>query len=153
MWRPRGWLGSKTLALKSLDRYRQCADNLIANFGKRLVCDVEAQDIAEYQRGRLAAGVANRTVNYEVGTLRGILKRFRLRSALADDVNSLGENHDVGKALSQTEEQALIDAASKSRAPALLPLLITSLDTGMRASEVRALRHGDLNLIWATALL
>ena len=40
------------------------------------VCDIDANDVAEYQRKRLAAGVSNRTVNYEVGSLRGILRQF-----------------------------------------------------------------------------
>jgi integrase len=43
----------------------------------------------------------------------------------------------------------LIAAASASRSPALLPLLLVSLDTGMRASEVQALRRRDLKLTWA----
>jgi integrase len=112
------------------------------------VCDVDANDVAEYQRKRLIDGVSNRTVNYEVGTLRGILRQFGLWGPIADRVRSLPERHDVGRALSAGEETKLIAAASASRSPALLQLLLISLDTGIRASEVQALRHRDLKLTW-----
>ena len=94
-----------------------------------------------------------RTVNYEVGTLRGILKSFGLWGHISDKVETLKENHNVGRALTREEESALIQAAGKSRSPALLPLLIFSLDTGMRASEVRSLRRRDLALVWAKGVI
>jgi integrase len=144
------WLAGKTgLAPKSTERYEQCLPHLKEEFGKRLVCDVDANDVAEYQRKRLAAGVSNRTVNYEVGSLRGILRQFGLWGPIADRVRALPERHDVGRAVSAGDEAKLIAAASASRSPALLPLLLISLDTGMRSSEVQALRRRDLKLSWA----
>ncbi len=143
------WLAGKTgLAPKSTERYGQCIPHLKEEFGKRLVCDIDANDVAEYQRKRLTAGVSNRTVNYEVGSLRGILRQFGLWGPIADRVRALPERHDVGRAVSAGDEAKLIAAASVSRSPALLPLLLLSLDTGMRTSEVRALRHLDLKLTW-----
>lgn len=143
------WLAGKTgLAPKSTERYEQCVPHLKEEFGRRLVCDVDANDIAEYQRKRLAAGVSNRTVNYEVGSLRGILRQFGLWGPIADRVRALPERHDVGRAVSAGDEAKLIAAASAGRSPALLPLLLISLDTGMRSSEVQALRRRDLKLTW-----
>jgi integrase len=143
------WLAGKTgLAPKSTQRYEQCVPHLKEEFGKRLVCDIDANDVAEYQRKRLAAGLSNRTVNYEVGTLRGVLRQFGLWGPIADRVRALPERHDVGRAVSAEDEAKLIAAASASRSPTLLPLLLISLDTGMRASEVQALRQGDLKLTW-----
>lgn len=47
------WLGSKAgLAPRSRERYEQCAEHLKENFGKGLVCDVDANDIAEYRSKR-----------------------------------------------------------------------------------------------------
>jgi hypothetical protein len=46
--------------------------------GRRLLCNVDANSIAEYQCKRLAPGVSNRIVNYEVGRLRGILRQYGL---------------------------------------------------------------------------
>jgi integrase len=143
------WLAGKMhLAPKSTVRYEQCVLHLKEEFGKRLLCDLDANDIAEYQRKRLAAGVSNRTVNYEVGALRGILRQFGLWGPIADRVRALPERHDVGRAVSSGDEARLIAAASASRSPAILPLLLLSFDTGMRASEVQALRHRDLKLTW-----
>ena len=118
------WLEYKTdppgrgrrIAESSLDRYRQCVEHLTMEFGKRLVCDVDAEDIAQYQRKRLAAGLSGRSVNYEVGTLRGILKKFRVwNDAMAEDVSWYDENHDVGKAVSPEDEDKLLKAARQSR--------------------------------------
>lgn len=63
---------------------------------------------------------------------------------MADKVKMLHERHDTGKALSRDEELRLLDAVKRSGSPALLPLFVVSLDTGLRASEVRALRRKDL---------
>jgi integrase len=136
------------LAPKSTERYELCVSHLKKEFGKRLVCDIDVNGVAEYGRKRLSAGVSHRTVNYEVGALRGILRQFGLWGPIADRVRALPERHDVGRAISATDEAALIAAASASRSPALLPLLVLSIDTGMRASEVQALRHRDLKLNW-----
>jgi integrase len=145
------WLASKAgLAEKSRERYEQCVTHLKEEFGKGLVCDVDANDIAEYRRKRLAAGVANRTANYETGALRGILRQFGLWGPIADKVKALPERHDVGRAISHGDESKLLAAASVSRSPALLPLVVLSLDTGMRLGETQALRRRDLRLEWAS---
>jgi integrase len=143
------WLAGKSgLAETSKQRYKECVAVLKNEFGKRLVCDFDGNDIAEYQRKRLLEGLSGRTVNYEVGSLRGILRQFGLWGAIADRVHSLPERHDVGRALSVEDQAKLITAVGGSRSPALVPLFLLSLDTGMRAGEVRALRLRDLHLTW-----
>lgn len=47
-------------------------------FGKMLLCDSAADDIARYQAERLGHGAAPKTTNLEIGTLRAILRRNRL---------------------------------------------------------------------------
>ena len=143
------WMASKAgLAQKSQERYEQCVSHLKQQFGKGLVCDLDANDIGEYRRKRLAAGVSNRTVNYETGALRGILRQYGLWGPVADKVNALPERHDVGRAISFEDESKLLAAAGVSRSPALLPLIVLSLDTGMRLGEIQALRRRDLRLEW-----
>lgn len=143
------WLASKVgLAERSVERYEQCVEHLKNEFGKGLVCDVGANDIAEYRSKRLAAGVSNRTVNYEIGSLRGILRQFGLWGPIADRVKALPERHDVGRAISIEEESRLLKAASLSRSPALLPLVVISIDSGMRLGETQNLRRNDLALVW-----
>ena len=148
------WLASKAgLAPGSRERYEQCAEHLKQEFGKRLVCDVDANDVAEYRRKRLAAGVSNRTVNYETGALRGVLRQFGLWGPIADRVTALPERHDVGRAIPHEVETRLLAAASQSRSQALLSLVLVSLDTGMRLGETQALRRKDLSLGWKDGVI
>lgn len=47
------WVESKTgLSPKSVTRYQRCIENLKAEFGTRLVGDIDDEDIATYQRKR-----------------------------------------------------------------------------------------------------
>jgi integrase len=143
------WLANKAgLAEKTRERYEQCVEHLKEEFGKRLVCDVDANGIWDYRRKRLAAGVTNRTVNYETGALRGILRQYGLWGPIADRVKALPEHHDVGRAIPPEDEAKLLAAASQSRSSALLPLVVLSLDTGMRLGETQALRRRDVYLEW-----
>ena len=118
---------------------------MIQEFGGRLVCDIAAEDIAAYQTKRLNSRLSPRTVNLEVAALRVVLKAHRLWGPIADAVEMLRERKDVGRAVSYEDEQKLIDAAGKSRSPALLPLLVLTLDSGLRAAEIRALHREDLS--------
>jgi integrase len=143
------WLASKAgLADKSRERYEQCVMHLKGEFGKGLICEVDANGIAGYRRKRLEAGVSNRTVNYEIGAARGILRQFGLWGPIADRVRALPERHDIGRAISVQDEKRILAAASRSRSPALLPLIVISIDTGMRLGETQGLRRCDLSLVW-----
>ena len=65
---------------------------------------------------RKVAGAGNRTVNYGIGTLRGILKKYRLWSPIADGVQMLRESHNVGCAISERGRRTSVRVV-----PALLP--------------------------------
>jgi integrase len=58
------------------------------------------------------------------------------------------ERHDVGRAIPHEVETDLLAAASQSRSPALLSLILISLDTEMRLGETQALQRKDLSLAW-----
>jgi integrase len=118
-----------------------------------LVCDISHEDIAAYQTKRLNAGLSPRTVNIEVAALRVVLKAHRLWGPISDAVEMLRERKDVGRALSYKDEKVVIHAAGKSRSPALLPLLVLTIDSGLRAAEIRALRHKDLHLEWKSGVI
>jgi len=84
------WLANLNgLAEKSLAAYRQYVKSLSAEFGDRLICDIDLNDIVRLQRRRLAEGKSPRTANYEVHALRLILKHFNLWWPLADRVRML----------------------------------------------------------------
>jgi integrase len=143
------WIEAKIGKSKStLRNYRQYVESLTAEFKDRLVCDIDISDIRELQRKRLKQGLGHRSVNYEIAVLRQILKTFRLWHSLSEDVDWLKERRDVGKALSNDDEDQLYTACAASRSPALLPLFALCLDAGLRASEVKMLRRKDLNLEW-----
>jgi integrase len=141
------WLSSLSgLPEKSLAAYRQYVKSLSAEFGDRLICDVDLDEIVRLQRKRQREGKSPRTINYEVHTMRLILKHFNLWWLLADKVRMLkGERH-PGRALTRDEEASLLSAIREGCSPALEPLFIVSIDSGLRASEIRNLRRGDVLL-------
>jgi integrase len=103
--------------------------------------------VAEYQKARQGDGVTSRTVNLEVGVLRSILRRYRMWEAVSADVDFLKENPSPGRALTAEEERSLLDAASNSRCRSLYPVVMLALNTGMRASEIRALTWAQVDLL------
>ena len=148
------WLASRVaLAANTLEAYEHFVETLTEQFRKRLVCDIDDQDISALQRKRLAEQKSARTVNFEINILRQILKAHGLWGTISDKVKSLRERRDVGRAIGCGDEKKLIDAAAKSRSPALLPLSIVSLDSGLRASEIRSLRRRDLMLEWRSGVI
>jgi hypothetical protein len=90
-------------------------------FGKMLLCDVAADDIATYQAERLAQGAAPKTVNLEVGTLRAILRKNRLWASIQPEVRMLRASENVGRAISREEEASLLEACRASRSRSLYP--------------------------------
>jgi integrase len=150
----REWLASKNgLAPKSLERFRHHVATLSAEFGQRLIYDITVDDILNLRGKRISAGLAPRTVNYEISALSGILKSKGFWSAIADEfdrrgIKRLSERHDVGRAIGYADERKLLDVISRSRSPALLPLFTLAIDTGLRAWELRSLTRRDLSLAW-----
>ncbi len=150
----REWITEKDgLSLKTILGYEQRIKPVLAKLGQRLLCDVGVTEVVQYRRGRLADGVSNRTINYEVGCIRGVLKRYGLWAPIAERIQKFRENHDVGRALSYDHEAKLLDACRRSKAPSLLPLFIFAHDTGLRASETKALRRRDLRLDWKAGVI
>jgi integrase len=120
--------------------------HLLPTFGRKLLCDIAASDIGKYQTGRLAEGASNRTANIEVGLLRGVLRRAGVWGRIAMDVSQLKERDDVGRALSDTEEQSLLAECAASRSRVLYPLVLTLLESGVRYNGIRCLRWADIDL-------
>jgi integrase len=142
------WLETKrALATKTYNGYKDRTAAVTAIMGNKLICDINEQEIAGYQQKRLGTGLSGRTVNFELACIRGTLKLYRMWGQLSDGVKAVRENRGVGKALSLEDEGKVLQAAAKNVSPAIYPMLVLSLDTGLRASEVRSLRRGDIKLI------
>jgi integrase len=148
------WLQDKGgLATKTIAGYQGRLEQINKVFRHRILCDIELSDVVQYRAARLSDGASHRTVNYEVGCIRGVLKRHGLWSPIGDRLKKLRENHDVGKALSVEDDVKLFRACAASKSPSLLPLFIFGRDTGLRSSETRALRRSDLKLKWQDGLI
>jgi integrase len=148
------WLAERVgLAEKTLREYRYYVRALSADLGKRLVTDIGAEDVSALQQRRLRDGKGGRTINFETGVLQQILKRWGAWTPIADRVTRIPEDTQVGKALTHEEEGRLLEAAGRSASPVLLPLVILSVDTGLRSVEARSLRRRDLALEWQNGVI
>ncbi len=142
------WLKAKIahLSPRSVIIERANLKHINPYFGKMLLCDIAADDISHYQASRREQGAAPKTVNLEVGTLRAILRKNRLWASIQPDVRMLRAREDVGRAISQVEEAALLEACRASRSRSLYPAVLIALNTCMRYSELRLLRWGQIDL-------
>jgi len=145
------WL-RKRAALKDGTRetYTHSLKHLNAFFGKRLICDIDAPEVAAYQKARTAEDAAGATVNKEFTVLASILADHGLWNSIRRDARRLDENESAGRALLPDEESRLLRAASKASATtsfsqlAKLAILIRlgQLPTGGRLGTTR---HATLN--------
>lgn len=138
------WLEMKkaTLAPRSVIIERANLAHLLPQLGKNLVCDIDVRDIARYQRKRTDEDASPKTVNLEIGTLRAILKRSGHWARLQPDVKMLATRDDIGRAITQEEESALLQACGKSRSRSLVPFVTLAIETGARYGVIRTLQWG-----------
>jgi integrase len=138
------WLDLKkaTLAPRSVAIEKANLVHLLPELGRKLICDIDARDIARYQQKRIDADASPKTVNLEIGTLRAILKRFGHWARLQPNVNMLATRDDIGRAITPDEESALIQACGKSRSRSLVPFVTLAIETGARYGVIRTLQWG-----------
>lgn len=141
------WLEMKrlTLAPSSQRIERDNLKHLRPFFGAKLLSDIKAKDVSKYQHTRIAEGASSKTINLEVGTLRAILRRYRIWAEIQQDIRMLPTIDDVGRALTAEEEVALLSACLQSRSRCLYPAVALALNTGMRYSEIRLLQYRQLD--------
>jgi integrase len=119
--------------------------HLNPELGRKLVCDIDARDVARYQQTRLAHGASPKTVNLEIGTLRAVLRRHGVWARLQQDVRMLPASEDVGRAITADEERALLEACAKSRSRSLLPFVTLAIETGARYGVIRTLQWRSID--------
>ena len=141
------WLAMKksTLAPRSVVIEKANLAHLLPELGRKLICDIDARDIARYQQKRLDESASSRTVNLEVGTLRAILKRSGQWARLQPEVKMLSTRDDVGRAITAKEESALLQACSQSRSRSLVPFVTLAIETGARYGVIRTLQWGSVD--------
>src|SRR5216684_4007725 len=91
------WLEMKkpTLAPKSYVIEKTNLSHLLPVLGPKLIPELDANDISRYQQHRLKENAAPKTINLEVGTIRGILRRHRLWANLQPDVRMMSAPDDI----------------------------------------------------------
>lgn len=146
------WL-RKRAVLKDGTRetYTHSLKHLNVFFGKRLICDIDAPDVAAYQRARTAEDAAGATVNKEFTVLASILADHNLWNGIRRDAKRLEENESAGRALLPDEESRLLQATSQVGAKQghwspIYTVTVLGLNTGLRHSEVRQLRWASVDL-------
>ncbi len=141
------WLDMKkaTLAPRSVKIEQANLAHLLPELGRKLICDLEAADVARYQQARLDEEASPKTVNLEIGTLRAILKRGGQWARLQPEVKMLPTRDDIGRAISTEEETALLQACGKSRSRSLVPFVTLAIETGARYGVIRTLQWGSVD--------
>ena len=119
------------------------------HFGDVPLSAITATAIAVFQRTRHEAGIANRTINMDVGVLSRVLESCGRWRALADHVHNLPERqHPVGRALTAEERKQLFQAAASSPEwEHVYCAAIVAANTSMRPVEVKHLRRCDVDLV------
>jgi integrase len=135
-------LGRVSPHTADIDKYS--LKHLIPVFGSTLLCDITADDLTRYQKRRQQDGAEGRTVNMEVGVLRGVLTAHRMWERIAPDVHMLPERKDIGQALTADEERRLLEA-TRRRDSACHTATVLALNTSMGRKEIRTLTWGQID--------
>ena len=147
------WLEGRKSAIspQTVATYEAATKHLKAFCGKRLVCDLSAEDIRDYQQKRHREGAAAATVNKEVICLCSILRHCGMGQNIQRKVKLLEEPESSGSALESEEEACLLAAVAQvgqvqGHWSPVYPVTVLALNTGMRHSEIRQLRWEQVNL-------
>jgi integrase len=112
---------------------------------------ISPDTVRAYIAERKNAGVANKTVNLEMGIVRGVLKRTKRWHLFSDEIRPLPVQHQVGRALSPDEKRSLQDTAAQNSDWENARLHMTlALNTTMRACEVKGLQWQDVDFLERT---
>ncbi|EIJ41859.1 site-specific recombinase XerD [Beggiatoa alba B18LD] len=120
--------------------------HLIAYFQGFTVQDIKRSHVRQYVRQRKQAGVTAHTINGELRLISGVINQLNYDHDENLPNPTLGNREKKPRGRKRwatvAEAKHLIQAASESKNPLLLPFIQLALATGMRKGEI-------LNLRWA----
>lgn len=128
---------------KSLDWARGRLTHVDRLLGRKLLSDLDADEIRRYIKARKAEGAGNRTINMEVAELSRAIGRPW--SHLWPKLRSLEEPRDKGRALSKEEEGRVREAAAASESAVIRAAVPMALLTGMRRGEILSCRWSQID--------
>jgi integrase len=137
------------LARKTIQTERERSKPLIAYFSARTVQSITTDDVLSYISERKRAGISNATINRERDVLRGVLVKAQRWHVLdPEELRPLKVEGGIGKALSLAEKLRLLRVAESKPEWQIARLAATlTLNTTMRAGEIRGLRWRDIDLL------
>jgi integrase len=139
------------LAQRSIQTESERLKPLRGYFGNTPLTRISPDNMRAYIGERAKNGVANKTINLEIGVLRGMLKRAKRWHLFADEIKPLPVRHEIGRALSPEEKLRLQQAAAEKPEWEKARLAMTlALNTTMRASEVKGLCWREINFLERT---
>jgi len=115
---------------------------LSAFFHSKALRELRPHDLSLYQRARIDAGRAPKTVNGELSVLRQLLRHARLWHLFEDEYRPLRNTKPpIGQALTDEQQEALF-AVARSRPEWMFAYvaMVLSFFSGMRACEILGLQ-------------
>jgi integrase len=139
------------LAPKSVETEKERLKPLKAYFKETPLQHVTSDAVRLYISERRKKGVANKTINLEIGVIRGVLKRAKRWHLLADEIKPLPAKHQVGRALPKEQKLDLTRLASTNPDWENARLAMSlALNTTMRSWEVKGLQWRDVDFLERT---
>ena len=125
--------GYETRHPNSAKYCRGCISHLVEHLGKKMIIEIDEDEVQRYQNLRLKEGAAGKTINEEVGELFRIMgKRGRVvRLALKEEKKlRLHQREDCGIALEVEGGEETVICCSIGKIPVSLPNDCTSTEHG-----------------------
>ena len=139
------------LAPRSVQTERERLRPLCAVFGSIKLHRITVEMVRTYMADRNAARVANKTINLELGVLRGVMKRAKLWHLYAEEIKPLPVHTQIGRAMTLDEKLRLAKtAAMKPEWQNARLAMVLALNTTMRACEIKSLRWHDVDFLAGT---
>jgi integrase len=136
------------VAERTIQFERERLKPLMAFFGERSLLRIGAEDIAAYQKTRLAAGLSGKTINMDVGVLRLLMKRAKCWTIVADDIKMFPKRGCiVGRVLRPEQKAQLFQTAgSKPEWMVAHCAAVLAVSTTCRGVELKHLRWRGVDL-------